>query len=147
MPPSPSKSCKHCHKDKPLSSYYIDRKAKDGRRNICKVCDSIKSEEYRNDPAKREDYLRKAREKVRKFRYQLSPEDLAILEKRHQCCPICKKPFSNEHKAYIDHDHETGKVRALLCNSCNSLLGYSREDEKILHNAIKYLRKHNKWKS
>ena len=42
----------------------------------------------------------------------------------------------------VDHDHRSGKVRALLCYRCNSMIGYSREREDLLLKAIEYLRKH-----
>ena len=38
-----------------------------------------------------------------------------------------------------DHNHTTGKVRALLCRSCNTSLGLLREDSKILYNMISYI--------
>jgi hypothetical protein len=39
----------------------------------------------------------------------------------------------------IDHDHQTGKVRGLLCGFCNSLLGYAKDDPATLESAIRYL--------
>lgn len=39
----------------------------------------------------------------------------------------------------IDHDHKTGRVRGLLCNSCNLALGYAHDDLKILTGLVKYL--------
>lgn len=42
----------------------------------------------------------------------------------------------------IDHDHKTKKIRGLLCDGCNRMLGRSRDNTFILSNAIKYLRKY-----
>lgn len=39
----------------------------------------------------------------------------------------------------IDHDHETGQVRGLLCHHCNVALGHLRDDSDLLRKAIKYL--------
>lgn len=41
----------------------------------------------------------------------------------------------------VDHDHKTGKVRGLLCNDCNQVLGRAKDDVKILKRLIKYLNK------
>ena len=43
----------------------------------------------------------------------------------------------------VDHNHQTGKVRALLCQNCNSVIGHAAEDPAILKQAIAYLEQHN----
>lgn len=43
---------------------------------------------------------------------------------------------------YVDHDHETGEIRGLLCHGCNSVLGFSKENIQTLENTIKYLKEH-----
>lgn len=55
-------------------------------------------------------------------------------------CAVCKKDFTGT--PFVDHDHVTNSVRDLLCNSCNSLLGYAKDDVSILMFAIEYLKKH-----
>jgi hypothetical protein len=44
--------------------------------------------------------------------------------------------------ACVDHDHITGKVRGLLCKSCNVALGFFKDSEFSLTNALLYLKKH-----
>ena len=44
-------------------------------------------------------------------------------------------------KACMDHDHETGENRDVLCSSCNSALGFFRENLKILESAVSYIKK------
>jgi type I site-specific restriction-modification system R (restriction) subunit len=51
-------------------------------------------------------------------------------------CLICKKEVPH---LSIDHDHKTGKVRGLLCGSCNSMLGHAHDNIDSLKNAITYL--------
>ena len=53
-------------------------------------------------------------------------------------CPICGK----EKRLVLDHDHKTGKVRAGICGSCNTLLGCARDNTAVLQAAIEYLIKH-----
>lgn len=60
-------------------------------------------------------------------------------------CAICKaEPPKNQHKTRlnIDHNHETGKVRGLLCDCCNRALGLMRDNTDLLSKAIDYLTKY-----
>jgi tRNA U34 5-carboxymethylaminomethyl modifying GTPase MnmE/TrmE len=55
-------------------------------------------------------------------------------------CAICKRHQSEFKQAlYVDHNHKTGKVRALLCPTCNSILGKFMEDIQLFKSAIKYM--------
>jgi len=61
-------------------------------------------------------------------------------------CAICRKEIdptvnSKKSKALIDHNHKSGKIRGIVCINCNSILGYCKEDPKILLEAIRYLEK------
>ena len=47
-----------------------------------------------------------------------------------------------ETKACVDHNHTTGKIRQIVCNNCNAVLGYAREQVSVLQAAIEYLDKH-----
>jgi len=40
----------------------------------------------------------------------------------------------------VDHDHNTGKIRGLLCNTCNRALGLLKDNKQLLINALKYLK-------
>jgi len=70
-----------------------------------------------------------------------------LLEAQNNVCAICKKPPTNKHKydkiLYVDHDHKTGKVRGLLCSSCNTLLGFAKDKASLLREAAIYLEKYD----
>lgn len=55
------------------------------------------------------------------------------------CCEICATPFSDTVKHRIDHCHQTGMIRGLLCHSCNVGLGFFRDNPRALHSATIYL--------
>jgi hypothetical protein len=44
-----------------------------------------------------------------------------------------------ESKRHIDHDHDTGKVRGVLCHHCNVALGMARSDPRVLRGLISYI--------
>jgi hypothetical protein len=68
------------------------------------------------------------------------------LEKQNNACAICKQPETAIIKGKllslaVDHCHESGNIRGLLCRSCNNAIGALKHDEGILLAAIEYLRK------
>ena len=58
-------------------------------------------------------------------------------------CAICQKPSVLGKHLRVDHDHETGAVRGLLCDGCNVALGFVYEDVRTLQRMIDYLNKHS----
>ncbi len=58
-------------------------------------------------------------------------------------CAICKKTCTCGRSLAVDHDHKTGKVRALLCSRCNRGLGLFMESTEYLKSAQDYLEKHD----
>jgi len=77
-----------------------------------------------------------------KQRYGLRPSSFERMsESQRGACAICGGP-PGEQGLHVDHDHKTGKVRALLCFECNSGLGKFREDPQLLAAAIAYLEHH-----
>lgn len=64
-----------------------------------------------------------------------------MLDEQLRSCLICELPI-NEKTAVVDHDHKTGRVRALLCQNCNVGIGHLKHDKEIAHRAVEYLTKH-----
>lgn len=69
-----------------------------------------------------------------------------ILAKQGGHCALCPAttflPGQNKSLA-VDHDHASGKVRGLLCQPCNLMLGYARDLPEKLEEGASYLRRHN----
>ncbi|EAU0371747.1 TPA: endonuclease VII domain-containing protein [Salmonella enterica subsp. enterica] len=64
--------------------------------------------------------------------------------KQEGVCKICGEPETSAYKGVtkmlaVDHNHQTGEIRGLLCNNCNRGIGLLREDREILKIAIEYL--------
>jgi hypothetical protein len=83
------------------------------------------------------------RELVNKSRYDIDQHEIdEILLSQDHRCKICNVEFdeSSRINTYrVDHDHDTGKVRGLLCNRCNRAIGMFGDDTDILAAAIAYL--------
>ena len=76
----------------------------------------------------------------KKHKYNLDADAYyELFNKQNNRCAICNLEFSEKNKGFVDHDHITNKVRGLLCNKCNSLLGMAKDNINILQSAIKYL--------
>ena len=78
--------------------------------------------------------------------YKITLEDYKNMhEKQGGYCAICGTHESNlKRRLQVDHCHNTGKIRELLCNSCNGGLGLMRDNPEILIKASQYLKKHGK---
>lgn len=69
-------------------------------------------------------------------KYNLSYEDYEeLLIKQDGRCAICNRI----RKLHVDHCHETGRVRGLLCNNCNCGIGNLQDDIEIIKRALEYL--------
>jgi hypothetical protein len=69
--------------------------------------------------------------------------------KQNNRCAICDKEETDQWKGIvlrlsIDHNHETGENRGLLCRACNLAIGKFNEDIGVLERAIEYLKLHNR---
>lgn len=75
----------------------------------------------------------------RLYRYGLTDGMFSeMIEDQNNECKICSRSFE-ETKIFVDHCHDTGSVRGLLCPSCNTALGLIKDDLRWLHKAKIYL--------
>lgn len=86
-----------------------------------------------------------------KRKFGLSESEVMELVAQQDCrCAICLREFDMDATGYgraemfphVDHDHDTGKVRGLLCNSCNVSIGRMGESVETLQRAIQYILRH-----
>ena len=130
------RTCKKCQIPQDNNEFRI---TKEGWRNhTCKSCLRKHKNQYRVNN------LEKVREWERlnkvKNLYGLSPEVYKfMLEQQKNVCYICKQPEQGQRFLAVDHDHETGQVRKLLCNQCNCGLGNFKDNPDLLIKAAAYL--------
>lgn len=81
-----------------------------------------------------------------KGRYLKRTYDISLKEyeeiyiSQYGLCAICHKPAQEDRPFFVvDHDHETGLVRGLLCNNCNIAIGLLNDDPNALRSAVRYL--------
>ena len=103
----------------------------------CLLCKQENAAKYRHKDLK----LYSLKSRVR--RYGMSLEDYQKLQDAQKGkCAICESVIVYE-TSHIDHDHKNGKVRGILCKSCNFGLGLLKDSPQILANALKYLNRNN----
>lgn len=79
--------------------------------------------------------------------YGITPEFYNVLSKdQGGVCLICGGTNKNGKRLSVDHDHVDNSVRGLLCNNCNTGLGYFKDSSVILRGAFAYLEKHSQLK-
>lgn len=77
-----------------------------------------------------------------KAKYGITKEEYeSLIEKQNNVCAICKMENTNGKPLCVDHEHSTGKIRGLLCFSCNTALGLMKEHSCLLREAATYLEK------
>ena len=141
-----TKKCTKCSVTKPLKDFYTDSRRKDGATSWCRDC----WREY--DRGRREKLgARGRKDRKLKYMYGMSyTEYSAMLKAQNGVCGICKgkETVTNNksgklQKLCVDHDHVTGKVRALLCTSCNKGLGLFNDDPVRVLAAYEYIKLHS----
>ncbi len=131
------KYCSCCLVPLPVSCFQKDKYYKDGYRGECKSCRKEKQLEYKKRPenlekirawnrkSKKKNY-RYGRSKMLESKYGITQDQFEqISEAQNHKCALCFFPASEmrHKKLCVDHCHETGRVRGLLCHPCNTLLG------------------------
>lgn len=98
---------------------------------------------YKKTQERRRELYRKGMSHLR--RYGLSKaEYFAMVEAQSNCCAICGEspnPSAKKRLLCVDHCHDTGRIRGLLCDSCNKGIGNLKENAAVLFRAILYLRR------
>ena len=144
----------------PFKDFSKSKSTKDGLQYQCKVCQKTSQSTYQKTLAAKSvqrTYYQNNKNKIRLKRQQRKPqitdynlrrqygisltqyEQMSIDQEGR--CLICRTSKHDLKKGLVvDHDHETSRVRGLLCNSCNRGLGFFKDSLTLLYNALNYLK-------
>lgn len=161
------KVCTACKEEKPLSEYHLAKAGKCGRRAYCKVCRKKKEKLYNVSPQSKKAERERCRayrktekgkaarakimgrnyERCEKRRAERTRERLyglgggefdRLVESQGGKCLICDVVPNT--RLAVDHSHENGRVRGLLCSKCNLGLGCFKDNPQFLTRAAEYLK-------
>jgi len=149
------KACRCCKQIKSLTDFGKDRHTRDGLQSLCLMCGRVQAKKYRRaNPeigrANAKKWYKANTEKAKATRrkrtfalYGLRVGQYdELLKSQRGGCAICKK-IPSDGKLCIDHCHETGAVRGLLCNGCNFALGIAKDNPETLRRMAQYLDEFN----
>jgi Recombination endonuclease VII len=117
--PDGHKFCRSCERTLPVTEFSVSRRQRDGLNSQCKQCKG-------------------ARQRVHRLQriYGLSAEDVqSRIDEQGGLCALCRERPAE----HVDHDHQTGRVRGVLCFLCNVGLGQFTDRPDLLRRAIDYL--------
>lgn len=136
------KFCKVCGLDKPLSDYYNKRlpSGNAGHSAWCKECTKQNHRDIYASPEGKE----RLRNNDRRSKYGIEKEHYTgLLKEQNGLCAICGHSLKT--KCCVDHNHATGQIRGLLCDSCNRGLGLLKDSVSVLGTAIDYLKRNGSY--
>ena len=131
------KQCISCNNQKLLEDFYKDKSMPDGHTQQCKACRKARAKATHEKHKDKRNFGRKYRHLKDLYGLDYKKYKTILMEQKNKC-NICNCTMT---KPVVDHNHTTGKVRSLLCQHCNSLIGFAKENKKVLKQAIKYLEK------
>lgn len=148
--PENKKFCSSCDSIKLRNEFTVNSLKWDGLASKCKKCRSVKRHNNRAEDntnflayEHRPYVIRNNKNSSYKRQYGITIDQYEqMLIEQNNVCKICQKPEKSKTKKNltVDHSHITGKVRGLLCHSCNVSIGLLKEDLNIIENLLIYLK-------
>ena len=132
------KKCNRCGEVKSTSLFHRHSSTKDKLSPYCKPCaNAAANKHYKKDPHRRWCFNIKRQYGITAVQYYM------MLDLQGGVCAVCKGvdevSSTRNYRMPIDHCHETGRVRGILCTNCNRAIGLLGDNTAILSAAIEYL--------
>ena len=130
-----TKICVNCKEEKSIEEFTKHPLGKEGRNPRCRSCRTADQQIYREKYGYKNQI---------KYKYGITMEEYnTYITNSLGKCPLCSIDYfstkSRLSQPCIDHDHETHKVRGVICHACNVALGMVRDNKEILEKMITYL--------
>ncbi len=142
------KYCPKCKETKLLEGFNKS-KSNGGYSSHCTLCSRDLGKRYHNPEKKRKEYIQnrdvvRNDRLMRKFGITLEEYNTKLEEQNNKCI-ICSKTVEENGKSLaVDHNHDTGEVRDLLCGNCNAAVGFVQENVVIAKKMVKYIERWSK---
>ena len=147
--------CNACDRILSLEQFYKDAKGRGGYGYRCKPCSKRISRDHRSDnyeTHRQTDKAYRSRPDIRarnrdvrlRRRYGIGAGEYdALLARQGGVCAVCyeDRRDSRDREMPVDHDHDSGAIRGILCDNCNRIIGLFQDDPRILRNAVRYLQR------
>lgn len=139
-----SKVCNKCGERQSFEMFSKDPKLPDGRHSTCRSCRTKSRNQWRLNNKDRHDYKQRSCAYRKKFNITVEDYD-SLLETQGGVCAICGRipednvRFGKVERLSVDHDHDTGNIRGLLCHNCNSAIGFLGDSAENIYKAFLYL--------
>ncbi len=130
------RTCRTCGQEQPITEYYATGRKPDERHTECKTCTKARvSATHKANPD-----LQRNRDLKRLYGITLEDYNERLIKQEHKCaCCGTTSPGGKHSTFVVDHCHETGKIRGLLCHNCNTALGLLKDDPARIAKLITYL--------
>jgi hypothetical protein len=139
------RTCTVCKQTKAETEFYRRNDRPSGFQSRCKVCQNELTYKWRADhPQEIAEHKHKSAQSHNHWtlqtRYGITEDEYQeMYQRQNGLCAACNKPSTGKRRLHVDHDHETGAVRGLLCQGCNTVLGMAHDDVDRLMSLAAYL--------
>jgi len=153
------KKCTKCGELKDKSEFSKNKNTKDGLMRWCRVCNYAQTYAWQKNNKERYNANARRREKevyttekrhakhLKKMFGITGDEYQEKLNSQSGVCAVCGKEEvvhakngKDMKRLAVDHDHNTGEIRGLLCSNCNAAIGYFKDEISIIERAVMYLK-------
>ena len=134
-----TKVCSYCQQAIPLDNFHMSKGHSAGRAAVCKPCQASYSANWYQQNKERRKQEMRVNAYMRQYGITIEEYEILVAEQNNGCAICNASTGSNGKRLSVDHNHQTGEVRGLLCDDCNTALGKFKDDPSLLAKAITYL--------